>query len=77
MIDHRKTLLLLRKNKSVKSTLMVKKLNYTIFMEMKEFYEKEMKENLYHPKKEILMKIGDWEACESVTSTKLRNLFIS
>jgi hypothetical protein len=36
---------------------MVKKLNYTIFMEIKEFYEKEMKENLYHAKKAKLMKM--------------------
>jgi hypothetical protein len=53
--DPRKTLHLLRSNKSVESTLMVKKLNYSIFMEIKEYYEKEMKENLYHPKKVTLL----------------------
>jgi hypothetical protein len=31
--------------------LMVKKLNYTIFMDLKVFYENDMSENLYHFKK--------------------------
>lgn len=50
-------LLLLRRNGSVASTLMVKKLNYTIFLEIKEFYEQEMRENLYHPKKVTLLRM--------------------
>ena len=35
---------------------MIKKLNYTIFMEIKTFYEHQMRENLYHNKKVHFMK---------------------
>ena len=41
--------------KDTRESLMIKKLNYTIFMDLKEFYEEEMKENLYHWKKVELM----------------------
>jgi len=43
------------KRKDTRESLMIKKLNYTIFMDLKEFYEEEMKENLYHWKKVELM----------------------
>lgn len=57
ILEPRRILLLLRKNPSVESTLMIKKLNYTIFLEIKEYYEQEMKENLYHPKKIHLLQL--------------------
>ena len=40
---------------------MIKKINYTVFMDIKTFYEKEMKENLYHWKKWELMSKFDYD----------------
>ena len=42
--------------KDTRDALMVKKLNYTIFLGIKHFYEEEMKENLYHWKKVLLLR---------------------
>ena len=55
ILYHEKTLNLLVKNESVRSTQMIKKINYAVFLDIKEFYEATMKENLYHPRKKELL----------------------
>lgn len=56
VLNYERTLYLLNNNRQVRSTLMVKKINYTIFLQVKDYYEEEMAENLYHPRKIHLMR---------------------
>ncbi len=55
VLNRERTILLLHRNREVGSTLMVKKINYALFLEIKDFYEQQMGENLYHPRKEQLL----------------------
>ena len=50
-----RTLALLLGNPEGRDSLMARKINYSIFMDIKEYYESQMKENLYHPNKHHLL----------------------